>query len=97
MTENYNRNKRGMVLDLSQEVGRKIIYKLLEKADVYLSNFRPRELKKFKLEYETLKRLNPRLISAHLTGYGRKGPDREDGSSGREASCGKKQKRSGLA
>jgi crotonobetainyl-CoA:carnitine CoA-transferase CaiB-like acyl-CoA transferase len=73
--ENYNRNKRSVTLDLSQEGAREVIYKLLEKADVFLSNFRPREQVKFKLEYETLSQLNPGLICANVTGYGRKGPD----------------------
>ncbi|MFC2021896.1 CaiB/BaiF CoA transferase family protein [Chloroflexota bacterium] len=75
--ENYNRNKRSLTLDLSQEGGRNIIYKLLEKADVFVSNLRPFELERFKLEYETLSRLNPRLIYGSLTGYGRKGPDKD--------------------
>ena len=75
--ENYNRNKRGMTLDVSKEAGREIICRLLKKADVYLSNFRPRELKKFNLEYDTLSQLNPRLICANVSGYGRKGPDRD--------------------
>ncbi|MFC1984995.1 CaiB/BaiF CoA transferase family protein [Chloroflexota bacterium] len=75
--QNYNRNKRGMTLDLRQDDGKEIIYRLLEKADVFLSNFRPRELKKFKLEYDTLSQLNPRLICANVSGYGRKGPDRD--------------------
>ncbi|MFC1966720.1 CoA transferase, partial [Chloroflexota bacterium] len=75
--QNYNRNKRGMTLDVSKEAGRKIICKLLEEADVYLSNFRPRELEKFNLEYDTLSQLNPRLICANVSGYGRRGPDRD--------------------
>ena len=75
--ENQNRNKRGMTLDLSQEGGQAIIYKLLENADVFLTNFRLRELEKFKLEYDTLNQLNPRLIFANLSGYGTKGPDRD--------------------
>jgi len=75
--ETFNRNKRGITLDLSQDGGREIIYKLLEKADVFLSNYRPRELKKFKLEYDTLSQLNPRLIYANVTGYGSRGPDRD--------------------
>ena len=75
--ENYSRNKRGMTLNLSQEGGLEIIYKLLEKADVFVSNFRMRELKKFKLEYETLSRLNPRLIHANMSGYGKKGTDKD--------------------
>ncbi|MFC2040883.1 CaiB/BaiF CoA transferase family protein [Chloroflexota bacterium] len=75
--QNHNRNKRGMTLDLSQERGREIIYRLLRKADVFLSNFRQRELEKFKLEYEALSQLNPRLIYANVSGYGRKGPDKD--------------------
>jgi len=76
-TENHNCNKRGMTLDLSQELGQRIMHRLLEKADVFLANYRPRELKKFNLEYETLSRVNPRLIHADVTGYGKKGPDRD--------------------
>ncbi|MFC2051435.1 CaiB/BaiF CoA transferase family protein [Chloroflexota bacterium] len=76
-SENINRNKRDITLDLSQKEGQKIIHKMLEKADIHLSNFRPRELKKFKLEYETLSQLNPRLICANIYGYGKKGPDKD--------------------
>jgi len=75
--ENYNRGKRSVTLDLSQDGGREILYKLAEKADVFLTNFRPFEIKKFKLEYETLNRLNPRLIYGSLTGYGKKGMERD--------------------
>lgn len=74
--ENFNRNKRSVTLDLSQEGGREIIYKLLEKADVFVTNLRLFELEKFKLEYDTLHRLNPGLIYGSLTGYGKKGPER---------------------
>jgi len=75
--ENHNCNKRSITLDLSQKTGHEIMYKLLENADVFLANFRPRELEKFNLEYDTLSQLNPRLIFADVTGYGRKGPDRD--------------------
>ncbi|HEY42236.1 MAG TPA: CoA transferase [Dehalococcoidia bacterium] len=75
--ENYNRNKRSVTLDLSLEAGRQVIYKLLQKADVYISNFRPRELKTYGLEYETLSRLNPGIIHANISGYGKKGPDKD--------------------
>ena len=74
--ENYNRNKRGVTLDLSQERGQEILYKLVEEADVFLTNLRPIELERFNLEYATLSRLNPRLIYGALTGFGKKGPDR---------------------
>jgi len=75
--ENFNRNKRSLTLDLAQEGGREILYKLVAKADVFVTNLRPFELEKFNLEYDTLSRLNPRLIYGHLTGYGKKGPDRD--------------------
>jgi crotonobetainyl-CoA:carnitine CoA-transferase CaiB-like acyl-CoA transferase len=75
-TLNYNRNKRSLTLDLSQERGQEIVHKLVEKADVLLSNMRPYEMAKWKLEYETLSQLNPRLIYASMNGYGQKGADR---------------------
>ena len=77
MTENTNCNKRGMALDLSTKGGLEILRRMLESADVFLTNFRPRELEKFDLEYTTLSRLNPRLIMASLTGYGKNGPDKD--------------------
>ena len=75
--ENYNRNKRSVTIDLSQEGGQKIIHRLLEQADVFVSNLRPFELERFKLEYETLRKLNPRLIYGGVTGYGRKGLEKD--------------------
>ena len=74
--ENFNRNKRSLALDLSQEGGQEIIYKLLAKTDIFLTNLRLFEREKFSLEYDTLNRLNPRLIYGSLTGYGKNGPDR---------------------
>ena len=74
--QNTSRNKRSVNLDLSSDAGQAIIYRLLETSDVLLTNFRARELEKFKLEYETLSKLNPGLICAHLTGYGMKGPEK---------------------
>ncbi|MFC1920352.1 CaiB/BaiF CoA transferase family protein [Chloroflexota bacterium] len=76
LAQNHSCNKRGMALDLSQEAGREIMYRLIKGADVFLSNFRPRELVKFKMEYDTLSKLNPGLICATLTGYGREGPEK---------------------
>ena len=78
--ENNNRNKRAITLDLAQEAGRQVMYKLLETADVLVTNQLPSVLKKLKLEYETLSQLNPKLIQANLTSYGKKGPDRDRGA-----------------
>ncbi|MFC1900116.1 CaiB/BaiF CoA transferase family protein [Chloroflexota bacterium] len=90
--QNTSCNKRGMALNLAHERGREILYKLLENADVFISNFRPRQLEKFKLTYEELSQLNPRLICATLTGFGRKGPLQNEPGFGPSAGDG----RSGL-
>ncbi|MFH1382724.1 MAG: CoA transferase [Chloroflexota bacterium] len=76
-TETHNCNKRSLTLDLGRPRGQQIMHKMLETTDVFLTNFRPRELKKFNAEYETLSKINPRLIYADVTGYGKKGPDKD--------------------
>jgi crotonobetainyl-CoA:carnitine CoA-transferase CaiB-like acyl-CoA transferase len=76
--ENYNRNKRSLTLDLSQDAGQKILYKMIETADVFVTNLRMFEQEKYKLEYQALKDVNPRLIYALITGYGKEGPDKNN-------------------
>jgi crotonobetainyl-CoA:carnitine CoA-transferase CaiB-like acyl-CoA transferase len=75
--ENFNRNKRSVTVNISQKGGQEVIYKFVEQADVFLTNLRPFELKRYNLEYETLSKLNPRLIYAALTGFGKKGPEKD--------------------
>lgn len=75
--ENFNRNKRSLALNLTQERGQEIMYKLVEKADIFLSSTRPFQLKGFNLDYDSLSRINPKIIYAVLTGYGKKGPDKD--------------------
>ena len=75
--ENYNRNKRSVTIDLSQEGGQQVLYRMLENADVFVTNLRPFELKEFNLEYGTLSRMNPKLIGGYLTGYGSEGPSKD--------------------
>jgi len=74
--EQMNRNKRSIVVDLWHEEGRKIIYELAKKSDVFVTNFTLPVIERFKIDYETMSALNPRIIYAHLTGFGKKGPDR---------------------
>ncbi|MDP6403522.1 MAG: CoA transferase, partial [SAR202 cluster bacterium] len=69
-----NRNKRGISVNLSTEAGRGIIYKLVEQADVFLVNLRASTVKKLGLSYEDLRRINPRLVYASISGFGDKGP-----------------------
>ncbi|ETX03057.1 MAG: hypothetical protein ETSY1_01425 [Candidatus Entotheonella factor] len=75
VSENINRNKKSMTLDMAQEPGQAVMHRLLAEADVLLCNFRPRELEKFQLTSEVLASINPRIIIANLSGYGPDGPD----------------------
>ena len=64
--------------DLRKEKGRDIVYRLAEKSDVFLHNFRQKAVEQLGLEYEALSRLNPRLVYAQVSGWGPKGPDKDD-------------------
>lgn len=70
-----NRNKKGIVLNLKEPEGAKALRKLIETADVFITNFRPRAQKRLKISYDDVKDLNPRLIFAYGSGYGETGPD----------------------
>lgn len=70
-----NRGKRGVVLDTAQDAGREALLKLIDGADVFLTNVRPGGLTRAGLDFETLRQRNPRLVYATLTGYGLDGPD----------------------
>lgn len=65
-----NRNKRSIVLDLKNPDGLAAFYRLVEKADVVVHNFRPSVPRRLGIDYETLKRRRPDLIYCSLTGYG---------------------------
>jgi crotonobetainyl-CoA:carnitine CoA-transferase CaiB-like acyl-CoA transferase len=78
--EFYNFSKKGITLDLKKKEGQEILYKLIEKSDVFVCNFRPHALKSLGLEYETISRINPRIIYAHLSGYGLHGPEKDTGA-----------------
>jgi crotonobetainyl-CoA:carnitine CoA-transferase CaiB-like acyl-CoA transferase len=69
-----NRNKRSIVLDTRQPRGRDAALKLIERSDVVVNNFRAGVMERMGFGYETLSRLNPRLIYAVGTGYGLAGP-----------------------
>ena len=73
--ETCNRNKRGIAVDLKTAEGRDIIYKLVEDADVFIENYRKGIPERLGMGYETLRKINPRLIYGSGTGYGPLGPD----------------------
>ncbi|MBL0122976.1 MAG: CoA transferase [Betaproteobacteria bacterium] len=68
-----NRNKKSMAIDLKKPEGQEILYRLVEKSDVFLSNLAPEMLGGWNLSYEKLSAINPRLVYATNTGYGRFG------------------------
>jgi cinnamoyl-CoA:phenyllactate CoA-transferase len=70
-----NHNKRSIALDLSKPQGREIVYRLVEKSDVFVTNFRKSAVARQGMDYETLKRYNPNLIYAGVSAFGWKGPD----------------------
>ncbi len=72
-----NRNKQSLTLDLRKEEGQAVFHDLVKIADVVLDNFRPGVLDRLKADYETVKRINPRIISCSITGFGPDGPYRD--------------------
>jgi crotonobetainyl-CoA:carnitine CoA-transferase CaiB-like acyl-CoA transferase len=96
--ENHNRNKRSIVLDLKTEGGMEVFLKLIDRADVFLTNLSIEAPIKMGIGPEVLLKRNPRLIYAQASGWGRKGPDANGlsfdytgiGRSGLMMSCGER-------
>jgi crotonobetainyl-CoA:carnitine CoA-transferase CaiB-like acyl-CoA transferase len=70
-----NRGKRSVALNLRDPRGRDLAFELIDRADVFVTNQRPGALARLGLTYENLARRNPRLIYAHITGYGPESAD----------------------
>ena len=70
-----NRNKESIALDLATPKGAESVRRLARRADVLVENFPPGGLEKFGLSLAELRRENPRLVTASITGFGRSGPD----------------------
>jgi len=72
-----NRNKKSMVLNLRSEAGREIFYRLAEKADVIIEGFRPGVAKRLGIDYDTMNKLNTKIVYCSLSSYGQDGPYRD--------------------
>jgi crotonobetainyl-CoA:carnitine CoA-transferase CaiB-like acyl-CoA transferase len=70
---NFNRNKRSIGLDIKQPEGLEALLRLIDKADVFVSNVRPEALTRARLDYENLSKRNPRLIHCSILAFGRGG------------------------
>ncbi|MBB2165157.1 CoA transferase [Gluconacetobacter sp. 1b LMG 1731] len=71
---NMNRNKRSIALNLKNPAGRQVFLDLVKTADIVVENYRPGVVRKLGIDYETLAKINPRLVYASISGFGQTGP-----------------------
>ena len=69
-----NRNKKSVSLDLKTDQGLQVFYDLVKSADVVLNNFSAGVVKKLKIDFDSLKSINPKIITCSITGFGETGP-----------------------
>src|SRR5919206_1149489 len=75
--QNLHRNKRAMTLNLKQPAAREVFMRLVKTADVVVENFRPDVKFRLGIDYESLAKVNPRIILASISGFGQDGPYRD--------------------
>ncbi len=73
--ESNNRHKKSVTLDLKKPEAREIVYRLVARSDVFVQNYRKGVAQRLKLDYQTLREHNPKLVYATASGYGPEGPD----------------------
>ncbi|MFY9557540.1 MAG: CoA transferase, partial [Blastocatellia bacterium] len=69
------RNKKSLAVDLRADAGRDVVRRLITTADVFITNYPPDLAERFQVRYQDIEPLNPRMIYAHITGYGDRGDD----------------------
>src|SRR6201994_5074171 len=72
--QNLHRNKRAITLNLKSEEGREILLRLAEQADVVVENMRPGVTKRLGVDFESVKKRNPRIVYGSISGFGQYGP-----------------------
>ncbi|MDR5774751.1 MULTISPECIES: CoA transferase [unclassified Caballeronia] len=71
---NMNRNKRSVTLDLKSDEGRELFYKLAKTADVIVENYRPGVVQRLRIDYESIREINPKIVYVSISGFGQSGP-----------------------
>lgn len=74
---NFNAGKLSIQLNLNTEKGQELAYRLIERSDVFLTNFTPRVIEKWNLRYDQIRQVNPRIIAAYAPMQGLEGPHRD--------------------
>src|SRR5262249_60772233 len=69
-----NRGKRSLVLDLKRPEAKDVFFELVARSDVVLDNFRRGVRERLGITYDSLRRVNPRIVSLSISGYGTRGP-----------------------
>jgi crotonobetainyl-CoA:carnitine CoA-transferase CaiB-like acyl-CoA transferase len=69
-----NKDKKSITLNLKKDKGRKIFFELVKKSDVVVENYAPGTMKRLGIDYDTLKKVNPKIILASISGFGQYGP-----------------------
>jgi len=73
----YNRNKKGMTLNLREPAGRRVFLRMAERSDVIIENFRPGVVDRLGVGYDEVRGLNPRIVYCSISAFGQQGPYRE--------------------
>ena len=71
---NWNSNKRSIAIDLAKPAGRELLLSMVPQYDVFVENYGPGRMEKLGLDYEVMKRTNPRIVYARIKGFGMSGP-----------------------
>ncbi len=72
--QNLHRNKRSLTLNLKKEEARKIFFDLVRGADVVVENYRPQVKHRLGIDYEAVRKVNPRIVYGSISGFGQEGP-----------------------
>lgn len=80
-----NRNKKSLAIDLKSDAGKEAMYKLVKGTDIFMTNYEAAALKNLKMTYDVFSQINPGIIYCFFSGYGTKGPLKDEGGYDRVA------------
>lgn len=73
----FNRNKKSICIDMKQAESREVVRRMIEGADILVESFRPGVMRRFELDYESVRKINPKVIYCSVSAYGQSGPHAE--------------------